>query len=131
MVNHTSALTFSKKGSVISKIALGAASLMMLTVISSATMAGATPLEDSGKNKDSTSRDKNHERDNDNRHEKNDDKNNEKDDDKKNDKERGDHKNRGNHGYGGGNGNAVNSDVSINQSGHDNVLTVIINYIFG
>ncbi|MBC7942995.1 hypothetical protein H7X68_00635 [Candidatus Saccharibacteria bacterium] len=128
MVNHTSALTFSKKGSVISKIALGAASLMMLTVISSATMAGATPLEDSGKDKDSTSREKNNEKDNDNSNRDNDKR---QDNDKKDKKDHKEHKNRGNHGYGGGNGNAVNSDVSINQSGHDNVLTVIINYIFG
>lgn len=124
MGNRTSTLTLTTKGAA-AKIALGAASLMVLTVIGSATLAGATPVTGNAEVEGTTSLTKHNE--------KNNDKNNQNQRDKEhhaNQRDKEHHSNNGNHGYG-GNENAVHSNVSINQSGHDNVLTVIFNYIFG
>ncbi len=134
MGNRISTLTLTTKG-VATKLALGAASLMVLTVIGSATLAGATPVTGTAEAEGSTSLAKHNEQD------KADvtasEKNKENDKNAQNQRDKEHHANNGHHGYGnsghgyGGNENAVHSNVSINQSGHDNVLTVIFNYIFG
>jgi uncharacterized protein involved in copper resistance len=131
-LKHTNSLSIKSitKGT-LSKLSLGAASLMMLTVIGSAAMAGATPVTGTPKADDPTSLQKGQEQDNNKDGLK---------DHKDNNGQGMDHgqgqgmdhgKNQGHNGYGGGNNNAVKTDLKVNQSGHDNVLTVIINYIFG
>lgn len=118
MVNRISSLT-NKKGAV-GKLALGVASLMMITVIGSSTMAGATPVAGPSQDKNATSLQRDNDKQNNKDHQKN-----------GNNGNKDHNKNRGDKGYGGTTNNAVDSKVNINQSGHDNVLTVIINYIFG
>lgn len=120
MVNRISSLT-NKKGAV-GKLALGVASLMTLTVIGSSAMVGATPVTGSSQDKNATSLQRSNDQQNNRDHQKNGNNGN---------KDQDHNKNRGTKGYGGTTNNAVDSKVNINQSGHDNVLTVIINYIFG
>lgn len=96
------------KGTV-NKLVLGVAALMMLTVIGSAGIAGATSTEKPSK-QDCIARGVTNYG--------------------QCVKEWAHDKNNGNHGYGGTN-NAVHTNINNNQSGHDNVFTVIINYFFG
>lgn len=106
-----------------SKIALGTASFMVLTVIGSATLAGATPVTGTTQAPNATSLQKQDEKDNNKDHQKN---------DNNSDNGNKDHnKNKGNHGYGGTAANNVTTNITANQSGNDNVFSVIINYIFG
>ena len=118
MGNRIHSLTLATK-STAGKLALGAASFMVLTVIGSATIAGATPVTGTTKASDATSLQKQSEQDNNKDHLKN-----------GNNGNKDHNKNKGDHGYGGSN-NAVTTNITANQSGHDNVFTVIFNYIFG
>ena len=131
-LNHTNSLTMKsiKKGT-LSKLALGAASLMMVAVIGSATMAGATEVEGTTKAEGSTSLQKGDDQDRNKDNKKGNEKDGQKEHQNHGDKEKEHGKNHGQNGYGGGNNNDVKTDLTINQSGHDNVLTVIFNYIFG
>lgn len=99
----------SMKKSTVSKLVLGVAALMMLTVIGSAGIANAAPTEKPSK-QDCISAGFT--------------------DYGQCVKEWAQDKNNGNHGYGGTN-NAVHTNINNNQGGHDNVFSVIINYFFG
>lgn len=105
-----------------SKIALGSASLMMLAVIGTSGVAGATELEGSSMDKNATSVSAQQDKD----------KKNNKDHDNRSDKGREHGKNgdnRGAHGYGGAN-TTVHNNINANQNGHDNVFTIVYNYFF-
>ncbi len=131
MGNRIHTLTLNTKGAA-SKLALGAASLMLLTVVSSATIAGATPLKDSNKDKDATSLEK----DNNKENEKNDQNQRDKPH-HANQRDKEHHSNNGNHGYGGGSGygggnkNSIKTNLTNNQSGNNNVFSVVYNFFFG
>ena len=134
MGNRISTLTLTTKG-VATKLALGAASLMVLTVIGSATLAGATPVTGTAEAEGSTSLAKHNEQD------KADvtasEKNKENDKNAQNQRDKEHHADNGHHGYGnsghgyGGNENSIHTNVTANQSGNNNVFSVIFNYIFG
>ena len=124
---------------------------MMLTVVSSAGMVGATPVTAGTANAKTTTvlsqqteqnktkadqdqqkaQDQKNQKDQKDRQDQKDQQNNK---DKEQNKDRG-HDGQGNagggKGYAGSNGNAIHTNITNTQTGNNNVFSVIINYIFG
>jgi arabinogalactan endo-1,4-beta-galactosidase len=93
----------------ISKIVLGAASLMIVALIGITGVAGATQGDKPSKEECVTAGFTNY---------------------GQCVKEWAQDKNNGNNGYGGGN-NAIHTNINVDQNGDNNVFSVIINYFFG
>jgi len=121
---HIRSITSNLK-SAAGKLALGISAFAILTLVGSTTIVGATPVTGNTQAEGTTSQQKQSEDSNNKDHQKN---SNNGDRGEKGNKDH--NKNKGDHGYG-GNNNATHTDITANQSGHDNVFNVIINYIFG
>lgn len=95
--------------STISKVVLGAASLMVVALIGITGIAGATQGDKPSKEECVTAGFTNY---------------------GQCVKEWAQEKNNGNNGYGGGN-NAIHTNINVDQNGDNNVFSVIINYFLG
>jgi arabinogalactan endo-1,4-beta-galactosidase len=93
----------------ISKLVLGAASLMIVALVAITGVAGATQGDKPSKEECTTAGFTNY---------------------GQCVKEWAQDKNDGNNGYGGGN-NAIHTNINVDQNGDNNVFSVIINYFFG
>jgi len=93
----------------ISKLVLGAASLMIVALVAITGVAGATQGDKPSKEECVTAGFTNY---------------------GQCVKEWAQDKNNGNNGYGGGN-NAIHTNINVDQNGDNNVFSVIINYFFG
>lgn len=105
---NTLSLTSMRK-STLSKLVLGAASLMIIALVGLTGVAGATQADKPSKEDCATAGFTNY---------------------GQCVKEWAQDKNNGNGGYGGGN-NAIHTNINVDQNGNDNIFTVIINYFFG
>lgn len=99
----------SMQKSTVSKLVLGAASLMIVALVGLAGVAGATQGDKPSKADCATAGFTSY---------------------GQCVKEWAQDKNNGSNGYGGGN-NAIHTNLNVDQSGDNNVFSVIINYIFG